>query len=204
VKRTLSTDRNDEIAFVARFDIKQKRQDVMIDAFAIVTKQYPQLKLVFYGDGEPDIDIIKKSVVDYGLTDKVIFKGVVNDVIENIKNSKLYVLSSDYEGLPNSLIEAMVAGLTVVSTDCSPGGARELINNGQNGLITPCGDAEKLAKAIIYVLDNPEEAEQMGKEAQKIANISNPNVIFSKWEKYIDSFLFTNDSEIKRNNNIKY
>lgn len=182
-------ERRNEIAYVARFDIQQKRQDIMVDAFAEVVKKRPDIFLVFYGKGEPDMAIIKERVAKLGIEQNVVFKGLVTDVINHIKDSKLFVLSSDYEGLPNSLIEAMVAGLPCVSTDCSPGGARELIKDGENGLITPVGDAHKLAEAINYMLDNPDVADRMGDKAQEITKRLDPNVIFEQWNKYINTFL---------------
>lgn len=189
VVRPLWENRRNEIAYVARFDIQQKRQDVMVDAFAEVVKKHPEMKLVFYGEGEPDVAIIEEKVKQLGLSENVVFKGLVTDVIGKIKDSKLFVLSSDYEGLPNSLIEAMVAGLPCVSTDCSPGGARELIQNNVNGLITPIGDSRALADAIIYLLDHPHDADAMGERAQEIRTLLDPEKIFSEWNQYINSFI---------------
>lgn len=192
IERPKWEERTDEIAFVARFDIQQKRQDVMVDAFALVAKTHPEVKLAFYGKGEPDMTTIKEQVARLGLQDRVVFKGVVNNVINVIKDSKLFVLSSDYEGMPNALIEAMVAGLPVVSTDCSPGGASELIENGVNGYITPCGDTESLADAINKMLDNPEKADEMGAKAQEITQKLAADKIFAQWNDYIDTYLKKN------------
>lgn len=181
--------RRNEVAYVARFDIQQKRQDIMVHAFAKVVQKHPEISLVFYGKGEPDMTTIKGLVKHLGIDNNVRFEGLVTDVLDKIKDAKMFVLSSDYEGLPNSLIEAMVAGLPCVSTDCSPGGARELICDGENGMIVPTGDAEKLADAIMYMLDNPEKADKMGEEAQKITQRLAPEKIFSQWLEYIDTYL---------------
>lgn len=189
VERPLWENRKDEIAYVARFDIQQKRQDVMVEAFVEVVEKHPEMKLVFYGKGEPDIDIIKQLVEKKGISDNVVFKGLVTDVIDKIKGSKLFVLSSDYEGLPNSLIEAMVAGLSCVSTGCSPGGAKELITDYENGIVVPCADPQALADAINYMLDNPVVADEMGRKAQEICERLKPEKIFAQWNEYIDSIL---------------
>ena len=189
VERPKWENRKDEIAFVARFDIQQKRQDLMVDAFALVAPKHPEIKLAFYGVGEPDMTTIKTKVEKLGLQDHIIYKGLVKQVINEIKDSKLFVLSSDYEGMPNALIEAMVAGLPCVSTDCSPGGARELIEDGVNGYVTPCGDAEKLAKAINDMLDNPEKADAMGAKAQDITKTLAADKIFGEWNEYINMYL---------------
>lgn len=189
IKRSNWSERKDEISYVARFDIQQKRQDVMVKAFAKVVKKHPEMQLVFYGQGEPDMTAIKEMVDELGIQQYVRFEGLVTNVMERIKDSKMFVLSSDYEGLPNSLIEAMIAGLPCVSTDCSPGGARELIQDGVNGMIVPIGDEKKLAEAMIYQLDHPEEADRMGQEAQKLSRRLDPKVIFGQWEEYIAEYL---------------
>lgn len=182
-------DRRDEIAFVARFDIFQKRQDIMVKAFNIVAKRKPDIKLVFYGGGDQQKQIA--LLVDkLGLTNRVVFKGLVNNIPDAIRESKLFVLTSDFEGLPNALIEAMACGLPCVSTDCSPGGARELIQNGENGLIVPCGDIEAIAEKIIYLLNHPEVAEKMGREAQKIVKRLEPSEIFGKWKNYVEEVYY--------------
>lgn len=189
VERPQWQDRRDEVAFVARFDIHQKRQDLMVDAFAIVVKKHPEVKLVFYGKGEPDMSTIREKVANLGLQDNVVFKGLVNNVIQEIKDSKLFVMTSDFEGMPNALIEAMIAGLPCLSTDCSPGGARELIVDGENGLIVPCGGINAVAEKILYLLDHPEIADKMGQEAQSISEKLNPKRIFGQWNEYVDSII---------------
>jgi glycosyltransferase involved in cell wall biosynthesis len=178
-------ERRDEIAFVARFDVFQKRQDIMVKAFNIVAKHNPAIKLVFYGGGEQQKQIAR-LVDDFGLTNRVVFKGLVKNIPDAIRESKMFLLTSDYEGLPNALIEAMACGLPCVSTDCSPGGARELIQDGVNGLIVPCGDVEAIAEKIIYLLDNPDVAEKMGYEAQKIVDRLEPSLIFGQWKSYVE------------------
>ena len=179
-------ERRPEISFVARFDVFQKRQDLMVKAFNIVAKQVPDIKLVFYGEGDEQIKI-QQLVEEYGLSNRVEFKGLVKNIPEAIRESKVFVLTSDFEGLPNALIEAMACGLPCVSTDCSPGGARELIEDGENGFIVPCGDVEAIADRIIYVLKNPEKADKLGLEAQKIVEKLEPNKIFGKWKNYVES-----------------
>lgn len=189
IERPSWDSRKNEIAYAARFDIQQKRQDIMVKAFAEVVKKHPEMTLVFYGQGEPDMTTIRNLVKELGIENNVRFEGLVTNVMERIKDAKMFVLSSDYEGLPNSLIEAMVAGLPCVSTDCSPGGARELIQDGDNGLIVPVGDVHKLAEAMIYMLDNPEQADKMGEKAQMLRERLAPEKIFGQWKEYIDSYL---------------
>ncbi|WP_418792197.1 glycosyltransferase [Phosphitispora sp. TUW77] len=180
--------RKNEIAFVARFELEQKRQDVMVKAFKLIVKKHPDIKLVFYGDG-PDIDIVKTMVSEYGISDSVIFAGVVSNMDNVFRHSRLFVLTSDYEGIPNALVEAMAYGLPVVATDCSPGGARLLINSGVNGIIVPINDFSRLAKAIIYLLDNPQIAESFGAKAQQVVDTFKPSKILPMWQDYINKII---------------
>jgi len=176
--------RDNKIAFVGRFEIKQKRQDIMVKAFKKVQTVHKEMKLVFYGDG-PDMPIVKNMVERNGLNENIIFAGKVDNVQELISKAKMFVLTSDYEGIPNALIEAMSAGLPVISTDCSPGGARLLIQNKKNGILVPKGDVDSVAEAILFIHDNPEIADCYGKEAQEIVEIYSPNKIIEKWDDFI-------------------
>ena len=178
-------ERRNEIAFVARFDIQQKRQDLMIQAFAIVAKEIPDIRLAFYGEGK-EMEDIRTMAESLGVLNRVDFKGLVKDIPNAIRRAKLFVMTSDYEGLPNALIEAMAVGLPCVSTDCSPGGAAELIDSGKNGIIVPCGDANAVARAISEILSNPKRAEMLALEAQGIVNRLNESHIYNKWSEYID------------------
>lgn len=180
--------RNDEISFVGRFYIRQKRQDIMLKAFKKVAEIDKQIKLVFYGDG-PDLPQIQQMAKDMNLSERVIFKGKVNDVVDSIKDSKMFVLTSDYEGIPNALIEAMAIGLPVISTDCSPGGARLLIENKKNGLLIDTNDVDKIADAILFLINNPEVADSYGIEAQKIVNKFTARNVMQLWSEYIEQII---------------
>lgn len=107
--------------------------------------------------------------------------GSKNRIQEHIKDAALFVLSSDYEGIPNALIEAMAIGLPCVSTDCSPGGARELINDGENGVIVDCGNSDALAKAMVLLLEDREKAQKMGINAKKICRRVDKELVCKRW-----------------------
>lgn len=180
--------RRKEIAFVGRFYTVQKRQDLMLMAFKEVLKKHPEYKLVFYGDGEDQNDI-ERIVEKEDIMENVIFAGRVDNVADAIKNAGIFVLTSDYEGIPNALVEAMCLGLPVVATDCTPGGARLLIEDHVNGIICSRGKADEIADAIIYMIDNPVEAEKMGIKAQKIIDKFSPNKINDLWKETVENVL---------------
>ena len=178
------SDRKHEIACVGRFELVQKRQDIMLKAFDIFHSKYPDYKLSFYGDGE-DRPKIEDMVNSMGLQESVIFHGSVSNVIDRIAKSKILVLSSDYEGIPNVILEAFTAGTPVVSTDCSPGGARVLIDNGENGLVVTIGDYMALAEAMECVVSDETLAIKFINNGKKKIKEFVPDTIFEKWNNYL-------------------
>lgn len=172
-----------EIVSVGRLEA-QKNQKLLIDAFELIASDFPEYQLTIYGEGS-----LRKELEDYikakGLQERVFLPGNKNNIQEHIKDASLFVLSSDYEGIPNALIEAMAIGLPCVSTDCSPGGARELIKEGVNGLITPCGDARKLSDAMRMLLSNKAYAKVCGIKALKIRKKTDVKQISTDWLRYI-------------------
>lgn len=170
------------IVNVGRLDIWQKRQDLLIEAFKKICKEYPDYILEFYGDGpdEEELRILAKDCP------QIRFMGKTSNVVDAIQNATMFVLSSDFEGIPNALLEAMSLGLPCISTDCSPGGAALLIQNGNNGILTKRGDADDLVKAMKFMLDNPKQAETMGIEALKVIETFSEDRIKQQWLNIIE------------------
>lgn len=181
------SERNNEIALVARLSVKQKRQDIAFMAFKKVLSRYNDLHLVLYGDGE-DEEYLRKLSKDLGIDCNVVFKGKVDNIRSLLIKTRLLLLTSDYEGIPNALLEGMALGLPCISTDCSPGGARLIIDNNINGIIVPCGDVDAIAKAIISVIENPTVSEQLGREAVNKMKDFSPERIFDMWNNYLLTF----------------
>ena len=115
--------------------------------------------------------------------------GRCEDVPNAIKDASLFVLSSDYEGLPNALMEAMALGLPVISTDCGGGGARALIDHGKDGLIVPCGDVDTLASALRESLSNPDVMRLYSQNARHKAATFATEHIVAQWEAYIEQIV---------------
>lgn len=177
-------ERKNEICCSSRIEFFQKRQDVLIKAFHIVSQSHSEMNLRLIGDG-PSMGEAKELINKLGLDDKVILSGQIKDPIESMVDSKIFVLSSDFEGIPNALTEAMAGGLPCISTDVKPGGARLLIENYKNGIIVPCNDPKAMAETIIYLLEHPDVADEMGKEARKITDRFSEEKIFSRWKKFV-------------------
>lgn len=173
-----------QIVSVARLE-PQKNQDLLIEAFNLVSKKHKNVILKIFGEGSLQ-GSLEKKIGELGLQDRVFLMGAKTDVLEWIKDTFCFVLSSDYEGLPNSLIEAMCMGMPCISTDCSPGGARELLGN-KRGVIVPCGDKVQLADAINTFLEKPSSALKCGENAYALRNEIECKVIAKKWLKLIET-----------------
>lgn len=120
------------------------------------------------------------------LTERVELAGVTNNVKDVLLNSDLFVMTSNYEGMPNALIEAMATGLPCISTDC-PTGPSDLISNRLNGLLIKMNSVDECAAAMEYMISNQLDAWEMGEKAQlfikehyRCENIVNDLVEFSK------------------------
>lgn len=173
-----------EIVCVARLDIRQKRQDLLIEAFNIISSSYPDYKLKLYGDGLlKDEKYLREMASE---NENIIFMGPTKDVASAIQNAAITVLSSDSEGIPNALLESMSIGVPSVACDCSPGGAAMLIRNTENGLLVPRGDVRALANAMEYMLKHPKEAEVMGERGKEVVGLYSESVIAKKWIELIE------------------
>lgn len=186
LERTVARNGNvrKSIVSVGRLDLKQKRQDVMIEAFNMISSKYPEFKLEIFGDGEDETKVKQMAASN----PKILLMGKTSNVVDAIQNAWAIVLSSDFEGIPNVLLEAMSLGVPCISTDCSPGGAAMLIHNRENGILTPRGDAKALAEAMEYMISHPLEAESMGKKGMNINELYSENVIAEKWLGFLESF----------------
>ena len=122
----------------------------MINSIDLIDKNLG-LSLTFIGDG-PQMNSLKKLTKEKRLDDSVNFKGYVEDVYSKIFNYDILILTSDREGLPTVLVEALYSGLYVISTDCSLG-VHDIIQDGVNGMIVPCGDKLSLKMQLLKALE---------------------------------------------------
>ena len=127
---------------------------------------------------------------EYGIEERVVLPGRISYISEKLSEAKIFVLPSDYEGMPNALMEAMAVGIPVISTDCPCGGPKILIEDESQGILVPCNNAEALAQALCRLLKDDDLREKMGAAGEKRALMFKPDVIFSHWENYIDDVLW--------------
>lgn len=166
----------------------QKRFDVLISAFNKVVEQHPDYQLHIYGEGEQR-GVLQNKITELNIDDKVFLKGEHRDVFSQVNDSSMFVLSSDYEGIPNVLIEALSIGIPCISTDCDPGGPRQLLDEGHRGLLVPIGDINALADAICTYINDSELARTLGEKGKEVNSELAPEVIGEKWLKVIKSAL---------------
>lgn len=179
--------RRDEIVSVGRLD-PNKNQQMLIRAFGKIAEEFPKLQLVLYGEGLPENStrkVLEALVQELGLQERVRFMGRKNDVERQIHESRIFVLSSNVEGMPNALLEAMALGLACISTDCPCGGPRAVIRDGENGLLVPVGDTDALTRAIRRILDDPKLEERLGVNASAIRQELAPEKVNQMWMDYI-------------------
>lgn len=185
--RMKAAQRDKRIVTVGRLEMHQKRQDVLLEAFRIVHGKHPGATLHLYGQG-PSRERLQQLVQDMGLTDCVVLEGETAQVLEDIHAARMFVLSSDYEGIPNALIEAMTVGLPCVSTDCSPGGAALLIADGENGFLVPRGDAEAMAERMNRLLEDDALCDRFSQQAVRLEEDFAQQRIARLWVTYLEGF----------------
>ena len=178
-------EREKKIVLVGRLD-SNKNQKLAIQAFQEICDKFPEYKMEIWGDGE-DYDVLKQYVKEAGLEERVLLPGATDHVKEKIKSASLYLLPSNTEGMPNSLMEAMALGLPVISTDCPCGGPAELIQDGINGLLVPVKDVVSMAHAMERVLQDKEFQNKLGQNAMKIRENLHPDKVNEIWEEYLTS-----------------
>ncbi|HJZ61662.1 MAG TPA: glycosyltransferase [Miltoncostaeaceae bacterium] len=145
---------------------KAKALDVLIRAVAVLTASMPAVRLVIAGDG-PQRPALTSLIDDLGIADSVDLIGRRSDVPDILAACDAFALSSDNEGSPLAVIEAMDAGCAIVATEV--GGVPDLLGKGRYGLLAPRRDPEALAGALLRVLDDRAFAERLGSSARRYA-----------------------------------
>lgn len=158
--------------------LPQKNQKMLINAFGKVSEKFPEYKMVIYGEGSYRNEL-ENYVSEIGLKDKVLMPGSVKDLYDRIKAAEIFVLSSDYEGMPNALIEAMCLGLPCISTKVS--GATDLILNGENGILVNVGSEEELAEAMKKMISDGNIRNRMAEKAVELTQRLLPDEILEQW-----------------------
>jgi len=197
IPKGLPTERKKVIVGVGRL-FPQKNFDLLIDSFYILQNDFPEHKLEIYGEGYLRKQLENK-INKMGLNEKVFLKGIKKDVMKHISDAELFVMSSNFEGFPNALVEAMASGLPVISTDFSTGVARDLVK-AENGIIVPVEDKKAMYEAMHKILSSFELRNLMSDNNRGIIDVLSTNKIVDKWIEAFNEAL-TNKPNMERDVN---
>lgn len=160
----------------------QKDQKTMVEAFAKVSEKHPDWKLVIFGEG-PERGALESLVERLKVKDKISLPGRSENIIDELKKSKVFCLSSVYEGMSNALVEAICVGLPIVTTKVS--GTEELIQDGKNGFTVNIGDTDAMAEALIKIIEDKNLQKQFSENNKAQAIKFETNAIVDQWEELI-------------------
>lgn len=165
---------------------RQKNHKLLINAF-LESKISKETTLHIYGDGELREEL-QQLIEIKNASDKIVLEGNHKDVLDRIRNARLFVFTSLYEGLPNCLMEAMCIGIPCISTDCTPGGARMLIQDGVNGYLVPNNDKGALVKALDRACVR-EKMSVMGENGKRLREQVRVDAIARQWIAFSEQYI---------------
>lgn len=183
--RALKSPKEHRIVSVARLD-EQKNLGMMIRAFALFHKNHKDYSLTIYGEG-PMRERIETLISELELEGSVFLPGAKKNVWDLIVNAEIFALSSWYEGMPNALLEALCLGLPCVSTRVS--GAKDLIEDGINGLLVDLGDEIGMAKCFEIIANDSQKGNRIGTEGANIFLLLRIDRISAEWINLFDKVL---------------
>ena len=187
VKDHFEGTRNKNIYMVGRMD-DNKNQAMAISSFAKASDPADGYKLILAGDG-PDREKLEALTDELGVKDRVEFTGVVSDIPDRLYDCAAFMLTSDTEGMPNTLLEAMSLGVPCISTDCPCGGPKQIIKDGVNGLLIPVRDEDALSSAMKKIMKDPSFAGKLGDAAYESMKEYRPDAVNLKWKNYFDQVI---------------
>lgn len=165
-----------------------KNQPMLLRAFVNVHVKHPDYDLKIYGGDSFDgtKEILEGLIEEYHAQDYIHLMGASDSLETELTDAALFAFTSDWEGLPNALMEAMALGLPIVATDCPCGGPRTIMTHETDGLLIPVKDQQALEDGINRLIEDKELAARLGKEARKIADRANGKAVFEQWRDYIE------------------
>ncbi|HIS10400.1 MAG TPA: glycosyltransferase family 4 protein [Candidatus Avibacteroides excrementipullorum] len=176
------------IIAVGRLDY-QKGFDRLIEAWALIQKhkKYKDWNLDIFGQGEWH-DMLQQMIERHGLQDNTHINRPTRDIGTEYAKSSLLVMSSNYEGFPMVMIEAMACGLPVVSFDfkCGP---KDIIKDSINGLLVPNGNIDALAQAMIKIMDNDTYRKELSLNARQVVSTYSEDTVMAKWISLFNSLV---------------
>lgn len=180
----LSEDRKG-IVTVGRI-VEQKNHMMLLRAYSIVAAEIKD-DLYIYGAG--DASRLMSCAKELGISERVHFLGSNDNIDTELAKYRLFVLSSDYEGMPNALMEAMAVGLPCISTDCPCGGPRMLFTGAARDYLVAVGDYKSLGEKMLQVLTDKEKEAVLSCECKKASSVFESSIVFDSWERELSGLL---------------
>ena len=178
-----NNERNKTILMVGS-DKPEKNRSMAFKAFALFHQTHPEHELVIVGSesNENELNLVK----ELGIESSVKFVGKSNEWHKQYASSEMFILTSDFEGMPNALLEACALQIPCISTDCPSGGPREILDNGKRGILVEVNNSGELSRQMIALADNHEIGKRMSLMNKDMVSKYNPNEISNRWLKFIE------------------
>ena len=171
--------RNRRIVSAGRL-VEQKNHGMLIRGFAAFHDRFPEYTLTIYGEGE-ERAALEELIAALGLKEAVFLPGNTERLHDEIRDAEIFVLSSNFEGLSNALLECMTMGIACISTRCE--GSTDVIRHGENGLLIDIGDEEALAGALCTLAADPVYRERLEAKAREDAAAFDKDTVIENWKK---------------------
>lgn len=162
---------------------QQKNQKMLINAFEKIAEKYPEYELHIFGEGKLRKDL-ENLILEKRMGKRIKLMGSRADYHEELAKADLFVLPSNYEGLSNALLEAMMMGVPCISTECA--GSDEIIDNGINGILVPVGNETKMAHAMDILISDTSMKKKIGSEAKKSVRNFEIEKIIVAWQNVLE------------------
>lgn len=185
-------DREKKVVAVGRMQ-PQKNFNLLLKAFKEFSLNNKDYILEIFGDGE-EKPILENIAKEQGFANKIVFRGHSPNWHKQAYKASIFVLSSDYEGMPNALLEAMALGIPSISTDCPIGGPKEIIQDGKNGFLVPVGDFKAIAEKMQVLVSDKDLSDNVAKESIKINEKLSCEEIGGQWLKFIEEIITTKEN----------
>lgn len=194
--RKLPSKKNTKRVVAAGRLVDQKRFDLLIEAFALIAAAHPDWRLTIYGEG-PSRPALERQVEKNGLAGRITLAGWVENLSERMAEGEFFVLSSEYEGFGNVIVEAMAVGLPVVSFDC-PSGPGDIIRHEVDGLLAPPLNIAALAAAMERLMDDDSLRARLSSRATEVLERFSLARTLKLWDAVIDETLISSDRNTRR------
>ena len=173
----------EEIAVVGRL-VPQKNPLLALESFRLISDGYPNVHLTYYGSGPLKESIIAKAD-EYKLNDRVTIIDNVPNIEDYISSARLFLMASNFEGMPNALMEAMTVGLPCLSTDCPCGGPKAISEGFSADMLVPCNDAEAIASRMKGLLSDESKQKELSSKERERSSLFRMELVMKKWEDFL-------------------